>query len=327
MQQMENQFSDGTEREPDVLRAEVVDVEPGSPWAWPQPRPRPPRRHGWHVPAVLFGLTCLSTLWIGTVIGDNHTGLLAALASGLRYAAPLMTILLCHEMGHFIQARRYGVAASLPYFVPLPLPPFGTLGAVIFMEPRIGGRKALFDIGISGPLAGLVPALIFCVLGLYLTEPVAVIPAVKDGGNLQIYSPLIFRALFDWILGPMFADVPINVGMLHPMAFAGWVGLFITSLNLIPIGQLDGGHVLYAILRRRAHAVASTLLLVAILLVMLDLPHLWQWTLMLVLLLLMGPIHPPTANDDEPLGIGRMILGWLTLAFIIVGFTPVPLHP
>ena len=115
--------------------------------------------------------------------------------------------------------------------------------------------------------------------------------------------------------------------MLHPMAFAGWVGLFITSLNLIPIGQLDGGHVLYAILRRRAHSVATALLLAAIFLVVLDWQHLWQWTVMLLLLLLIGPIHPPTANDEEPLGAVRIVLGWLTLAFIFVGFTPIPLHP
>jgi membrane-associated protease RseP (regulator of RpoE activity) len=111
--------------------------------------------------------------------------------------------------------------------------------------------------------------------------------------------------------------------VLHPVAMAGWVGLFITSLNLIPIGQLDGGHVLYALLRRKAHKVATLLLFSAVLVVILH--GLWQWSVMLLLLLVMGPIHPPTANDDEPLGMGRIILGWLTLAFIIVGFTPMPI--
>ena len=112
-----------------------------------------------------------------------------------------MTILVCHEMGHFLQAHRYGVYASLPYFIPMPAPPFGTLGAVIAMEPRIGGRKALFDIGITGPLAGLVPTLIFCVLGLYLTEPKA-IPAIDHRSRLAVGCPLLFRALCTWSSAP-----------------------------------------------------------------------------------------------------------------------------
>jgi membrane-associated protease RseP (regulator of RpoE activity) len=122
-----------------------------------------------------------------------------------------------------------------------------------------------------------------------------------------------------------FGSLPPNYALgLDPMAFAGWVGLFITSLNLIPIGQLDGGHILYALLRKKAHKVATALLLAALFVVIWDWDRLWQWTLMLFLLLMMGPAHPPTANDEEPLGVGRYILGWLTLAFIFVGFTPVP---
>ena len=327
MQQMDNPINDQAGTEPEIIQAEVVEDELGTSRPWQQARPprlpRPQRRLG--LPLALFAATCLSTLLVGTQIGDRADWLTNWLA-GLRYAVPVMTILLCHEMGHFLQARRWGVYASLPYFIPVPVPPFGTFGAVIAMEPRIGGRKALFDIGITGPLAGLVPTLIFCVLGLYLTEAKA-IPPEKFRSSLAVGCPLLFRAMCTWRFGPLPADFPINVGMLHPMAFAGWVGLFITSLNLIPIGQLDGGHVLYAILRRRAHSVATGLLVAAIFLVVLDFQHLWQWTVMLLLLLLIGPIHPPTANDGEPLGAGRTILGWLTLAFILVGFTPIPLPP
>jgi membrane-associated protease RseP (regulator of RpoE activity) len=112
---------------------------------------------------------------------------------------------------------------------------------------------------------------------------------------------------------------------LHPMAFAGWVGLLVTSLNLIPIGQLDGGHVLYALLREKANRVASFLLFLAIVLVILNFRELSGWLLMLLLLLKLGPTHPPTADDSEPLGAVRIVLGWLTLAFIIVGFTPTPI--
>jgi membrane-associated protease RseP (regulator of RpoE activity) len=248
-------------------------------------------------------------------------GLRQGLLEGLKYAVPLMTILVCHEMGHFIQARRNGVYASYPYFIPLPLSPLGTLGAVIAMEARVGHRRALFDIGITGPLAGLVPTLIFCLLGLqwsHYGKPII------HPGEMQFGEPLLFRWLADWVVGPRPNGFDL---MIHPMAFAGWVGLLITSLNLIPIGQLDGGHILYALLRRKAHIVARLLLFGALVGVVWQFfsQHQVAWLLMVVLLMIMGPVHPPTANDDEPLGWGRYVLGWLTLAFIIVGFTPNPI--
>jgi membrane-associated protease RseP (regulator of RpoE activity) len=262
----------------------------------------------------------LSTLMAGM---DNATGVegwWATLLHGLRYAVPVMTILICHEMGHFIQAYRYGVYASFPYFLPMPLPPLGTLGAVIAMEPRMGHRKALFDIGITGPLAGLVPTLIFLIIGLHHSKFI-----ILDNNNqgFVLGAPLLFRFLIDWILGAWPIGQVID---LDPIAVAGWVGLLVTSLNLIPIGQLDGGHILYALLRQKARKVATLLLFSALFLVIWKWEYLKSWTLMIILLLIMGPIHPPTADDEEPLGIGRTILGWVTLAFIFVGFTPVPLR-
>ena len=135
-------------------------MSPGAPWEWQEVRPVRPRRR-WRLPLLLFVATCLSTL----LAGGGDTGIVegwrAGLLMGLRYAVPVMTILVCHEMGHFLQAYRYGVYASFPYFIPMPFPPLGTLGAVIAMEPRVGHRRALFDIGITGPLAGLVPTMIF----------------------------------------------------------------------------------------------------------------------------------------------------------------------
>ena len=130
---------------------------------------RPRRR--WRLPLLLFVATCLSTLLAGASDQAAAEGWLAGMLSGLRYAVPVMTILICHEMGHFIQAHRYGVYASFPYFIPMPFSPLGTLGAVIAMEPRVGHRRALFDIGITGPLAGLVPTLIFLVIGLQHSQP------------------------------------------------------------------------------------------------------------------------------------------------------------
>lgn len=251
------------------------------------------------LPVVLFVLTCWSTYFAG----------------GWIFAVSLLTILLCHEFGHFLQARRYGVPASLPYFIPLPISPIGTMGAVIGMQPGIGDRKSLFDIAITGPLAGLVPAMLFSVLGLYLSEVEVenVLPAAGLG------APLLFHWLVEWILGPVPEGHAV---VLHPLAFAGWVGIFVTALNLIPIGQLDGGHILYALLRRRAHVVAMLLLLAAVAGVVAF--GYWGWTLMLLLLLLIGPRHPPTADDYAELGTVRLVLGWVALPFILIGFTPEP---
>lgn len=287
--------------------------------------PRRPIRRWVALPLFLFVATWLSTLVAGglghalAVAAENGiaAGMAAGLVEGMKFAVPLMTILIFHEMGHFLQARRHGVYASFPFFIPMPISPLGTLGAVIAMEPRIGDRKALFDIGITGPLAGLVPTLIFCVAGLHWSEY-----AVPPEGSLIFGDPLLFQWLTESVLGPRPAGHEV---LVHPMAFAAWAGLLVTSLNLIPIGQLDGGHILYALLRRKAHPVATGLLLSAMLLIAFNFALYGPWLLMLLLLIALGPKHPPTRNDHVRLGPVRILLGWLTLAFIIVGFTPQPI--
>jgi membrane-associated protease RseP (regulator of RpoE activity) len=315
MQEMDNSLHHDEEDDPEIIRAEIVDeMEPGAPWEWREVRPVRRQRRVL-VPVILFVGTCLSTLVVG--LGDFREGWLPAIVFGLRYAVPVMTILVCHEMGHFIQAYRYGVYASLPYFIPMPFSPLGTFGAVIAMEPRMGHRRALFDIGISGPLAGLVPTFIFLIVGLQHSK------VVPPGAHGWVFGePLMFQWLASYFLKPVPEGFDV---VLDPMALAGWVGLLVTSLNLIPIGQLDGGHVLYALLRDRANRVASFLLFLALVVVVLNFREYGNWTLILILLLIMGPVHPPTADDEEPLGIVRTVLGWLTLAFIVVGFTPTPL--
>ena len=263
---------------------EVVDERPPAPDY---------RRH-----ILLFFATCATTFLVG----------------GPWYCLALMTILLCHEFGHYVQARRYHVPASLPYFIPMPLPPLGTMGAVITMHRRIPNRKALFDIGITGPLAGLVPAIICCVVGLQ-NASIARVPA----GESVFGDPLLLKYLVYLRFGSLPAGYDV---LLNPLLFAGWVGIFITGLNLIPIGQLDGGHVLYALLKQRAHLVATVILYAAIIGVVLT--GNWGWSLMLLLLIFIGPKHPPTADDDAPLGPGRVVLGWITLAMMFVTFTPQP---
>lgn len=270
---------------------EVVEEAPP-----PQPQPYRPR---WRLPLLLFLATCASTYYVGGPI----------------YALCLMTILVCHEMGHFIQARRYGVYASLPFFIPVPVKPIGTMGAVIGMSSSITNRRALFDIGISGPLAGLVPTIIFCTLGLIYDSHLG----RNDPYAMQFGEPLLFK-LLTWLrYGSISEHQAVYIGS---MTLAGWVGLLITALNLFPIGQLDGGHVLYALLRRKAHW-AATLILVGAIAAVIVFQYYW-WTLMLVLLMVMGPRHPPTVNDELPLGTWRTVLGWATLAFLALGFTPNP---
>jgi membrane-associated protease RseP (regulator of RpoE activity) len=300
----------------------IVELAPPPP-QWPPMVDRQPRRRVL-VPLTLFIATCISTVFAGgwpeaLEIGQRFgvaAGLRASLLEGLKYAVPVMTILLCHELGHFLQARRYGVYASFPYFIPMPFSSIGTFGAVIGMDARMGHRRALFDIGITGPLAGLLPSLAFCVVGLQWSY---FGPPPKDTLEPALGSSLLFSQLVALVKGQAGAGEVLH---LHPMAFAAWVGLLITSVNLLPIGQLDGGHILYALLRRKAQTVGTLFLVLAIGLVIYF--GLWIWTVMLLFLLWMGPVHPPTANDDEPLGAGRIVLGWAMLAFIPFGIPPVP---
>jgi len=286
-------------RYPDVIIVDASRAPETTPAAEPPVRPRLRRRRLW-LPPVLFAATCLTTYLMG----------------GLSYSIAIMTILTCHEMGHFLQALRYRVPATLPYFIPMPLPPIGTMGAVIAMHPGMGNRRSLFDIAVTGPLAGLVPALFCCWYGLTLSH---VVP--QDGSLLSLGEPILFQWLKYAYFGPLAAGEDVK---LHAIAYAGWVGILITAINLVPISQLDGGHILYALLRKRSHVVAEALLLAAVVAVIVG--HYWGWTVMLILVALIGPKHPPTANDDMPLGVGRTVLGWLALAFLIVGFTPQPFN-
>lgn len=236
--------------------------------------------------------------------------------SGLWFSVPLMTILSCHELGHYLQMRRYRVYSTLPYFIPIPLPPFGTLGAVIQMDSRVPNIKALFDIGISGPLAGLVPTVIFLFIGL----PLSTTQVYCSPNELVFGEPLLIQ----WLSALFFDRSTGEILHLHPIAMAAWTGIFLTSLNLFPLGQLDGGHIFYALLRHRAAPIATIIFMVIALLVIIF--GQWNWCLMIILVLLMGISHPPTCNDSLPLGKPRMILGCLTLAFVLIGFTPFPVR-
>lgn len=271
----------------------------------------PPSPQRLILPLLLFLATCVSTYFVWDLL----------------YAVTLMLILSVHELGHFLQARRHRVPASLPYFIPMPISVFGTFGAIIAMRSRVPNRRALFDIAVTGPLAGLVVAVAATVVGLYMST---VLPRDHLTRGIMLGEPLIFKCLGYFIFGALEEGEDIR---LHPIAYAGWVGIFITALNLWPIGQLDGGHILYSLMRRKAHVIAEVLLLGATAAVLLTMAlqrlgvgwgSYWFWLPMLLILSLMGPRHPPTANDQVPLGPGRVLLGWLALLFVPVGFTPAP---
>lgn len=285
---------------------------------------------------ILFGATCLSTFsagmfpgsmgmdldfWLGVLVGaarptaDQWRELLL---NGATYSAALMGILVCHEMGHYLQSLRYRVPATPPLFIPMPfVSPFGTMGAIILQAPGKGDRKAIFDIAVSGPLAGLLMTLPILYLGLKDAKTAVFDPAHR---SIVYGDPLILKWLATAINGPL----PPNTDYtLNPLLFAGWIGLLITSLNLVPIGQLDGGHLAYCLLgKRRSHLLSRVAVVLAIF-------YMWwtgEWTFLafIMLILISGTKHPPTANDEAPIGVARYIIGWLTLAFLLVGFSPQP---
>jgi len=305
---------------------------------------RPPRRR---TAVILFLITCASTIYAGTgqfvapkttinpatgkaepiIVVEPETQQKSmvvdwrrSLLNGLTYAIAVMVMLAAHEAGHYLQAVRYRVPASLPLFIPMPIGPLGTMGAVIFQQPGVADRKSLFDIAISGPLAGLAVALPLNWWGIQHSEILTMKPGSEGWTN-----PRLVEWMIGWIHRPLLPGEDI---LLNPILFAGWVGIFITALNLVPIGQLDGGHILFCLLGRKAHWIARYLYLGFVGFVVLKViqghAEYSAWTLMLILVWFMGTEHPPTANDDVPLGPVRIVLGWLTLAFILVGFVPSP---
>ena len=289
----------------------------------PRPRRLNPRPG---LALFLFLATCLSTIFAGGSLADftpemtNTEMFQAFLTSGLQFSAALMAILIAHEMGHFLQAVRHRVPATLPFFIPMPISPFGTMGAVIVKASGYAHRRALFDIAITGPLAGLVLTIPITWWGM---QSVTIVDLPDDPQTaVMIYGdPLLMQWMIEWIHGPL---KPGQDVLLNPLLFAGWVGIFITALNLLPIGQLDGGHILYTLIGRPAHFIAVAFLAAAAGYMIFTGD--WAFTVLLVLLVLMGPLHPPTTDDTVPLGIIRHLLGWLTLAFLIIGLTPTPIR-
>lgn len=264
-------------------------------------------------PILLFLATFASTLAAGSYLaGGNPLARPGDLLLGLMFNVPLLSILGVHELGHYTAARMHRVDVTPPFF--LPAPSFiGTFGAFIRIRSPLPTRNALFDVGVAGPLAGAVVAIPVLMIGLGMSE---IRPAALTGG-VPLGESLIFKAAARAVLGAVPEGFDV---VLHPVAFAGWIGLFVTMLNLIPAGQLDGGHIAYAVFGDRyaeiARLVPYALLLMGIL---------WSgWFVWSVLLFLLGTRHPRPLEDDLPLSPRRRLLGGGAGLLFLLCFSPNP---
>jgi membrane-associated protease RseP (regulator of RpoE activity) len=318
-----------------VFRAERSEPAPlaGDPFEYVQ-RPRARFQHRWRTHILLFLLTLVTTTLVGADRYERFLedfgrtpvslGIWNSIVHGFWYSATLLGILAAHEMGHYVACRRYRVDATLPFFLPLfiPLPvlQIGTLGAVIRIREAFPTRKVLFDVGVAGPIAGfvvLVPALF---IGMYMST---LTTSPDPQGLLIIGKPLLFRAARWLVFGPIPDGSIVN---LHPMVFAAWFGMLATALNLLPFGQLDGGHITYATMGRLSTPISMATFASAVVVTFFVRNWLLLTILMLVMLVLFGPRHPPVINEYEPLDAGRRTVAVFALAMLILCFTPIPVE-
>lgn len=290
--------------------------------------PRRPKKRPW-VHAVLFLLTVLTT----TLTGAEHYGAFLSqfgaqsvelswglVWRGLWYSGTVLAILGAHEMGHYLACRYYRIDATLPYFIPFYGILTGTFGAIIRIREPILHKRALFDIGIAGPIAGFVVAVPALWLGLWLSNAV---PLPADFAGLSLGEPLLFRAATAAVWGPLPDGLALN---MHPMAFAAWFGLLATALNLFPIAQLDGGHISYAVFGPRSTLITYASLAIAVTLTTISLSWL-VWTVMIVaMLFLAGPRHPRVMDEVVPLDRTRRWLAVFALVMFVLCFTPAPIE-
>ncbi|MFC2157958.1 site-2 protease family protein [Acidobacteriota bacterium] len=245
----------------------------------------------------------------GRVVFDPEIILLSLL-----YAVVLIVILLGHELGHFLTCRKYGVNATLPFFIPAPSL-IGTMGAFIKIRSPINRKNQLFDIGVAGPLVSFILGIPALAVGLYFSK---FVPSMPQEGSITFGEPLILKLIGGIIL----KDAPPNVDMvLHPVAFAGWVGVLVTALNLFPIGQLDGGHVVYSLIGQRAKKLSRILLLVFVVMGI----FFWiGWFIWALLISFLGLRHPQLMDEHIPLSRGRKWVAFLVLVIFVLSFFPDP---
>ncbi len=318
---------------PSVLRMDLLPP-PGTSASTPAERPR------WAMAIALFvatvaTATTVSPAWYLATRTDKIAPFEAWLSPGLvrwtwsssevwqlglKVALPALFILLCHELGHYVACRLYGIRATLPYFIPAPFG-FGSLGAFIRIHSALRNRRELFDVGFAGPLAGFVALVPWLLYGMAHSTPVVLAQLAPGAAGSELLVPgrSLAMQLAAWPFhGWLGSDVVLD---LHPFALGAWIGLFATALNLLPLGQLDGGHILYAAVGRWQHRLAWPLWGALALLSVL-----WQgWAVWCVLLLWMRVKHPPVFDENEPLDARRRGWALVALALLVLCFMPVPL--
>jgi membrane-associated protease RseP (regulator of RpoE activity) len=332
-----------SEPTPPTVSSTLEYFRPMPEWAPPAPKPR------YWLHALLLLATCFTTLVTGARMQYNFQHNRPALSlsdepihgetipifpaawfrshperllGGLPFMATVMLFFLAHEMGHYLYCRRYGVYATPPFFIPMPLTPIGTMGAVILIRSRIRSRTALFDIGIAGPIAGFVVAVAVLVMSLAWSKPMhpGSGPAEYDLGYPLIFH-LAHRFMVSMNLLRGSAALPLDRVLLHPTAIAAWVGMLATSLNLLPGGQLDGGHIVFSI-APRAHKLVSRL---TILILLPMAYYLWVgWFVWAILLQVSSLRHPQVAEWPRVSG-GRMWLGLFALLMLALTLMPAPM--
>lgn len=270
---------------------------------------------------ILFAATALSMITAYNLM-QYQTAIFrdfSLMTEGVYFALALLPILLFHEFGHYIAARLHKANVSLPYFIPAPTA-IGTLGAIIKSKSPFRDRRQLFDVGSSGPLAGFVITVVVLIIGFSTNRPVE-IPEL-EGGESFIYlgESLIFGFLKVMFVPPVPEGYQLG---LSPLIFAGWVGLFVTMINLMPVGQLDGGHIIYALFGKRIQFYLAIVVFVGMLILGYWWPGWFLWAFLAAVIIKLK--HPPTLDDSVPLTRGRIILGWISILLFILTFMPVPL--
>lgn len=317
----------------DPVREEPLALPPEFVWL-----PRPKFQDRRWLNGLLLLLTIVSTTFFGIMhwlefasqarLSVEHLGWSSLVIRGFWYSGTLLAILGCHELGHYLACRYYDVDASLPFFLPAPIMT-GTLGAFIRIREPIPSKRMLFDIGIAGPIAGFVVAVPALFMGLLMSTvvpspPVEVVGFFGQSDALQLGEPPLFK-LAGWLVAGHLGDgYTFN---LHPVAFAAWFGMIATFLNLFPLGQLDGGHISYAVLGQRSSNVTIAAILGAVILTIFS-PGLFVWTgLMILMLWRFGRHHPRTFDEAVPLDNSRKVLALLAVVIFLLCFTPAPIQP
>ena len=262
---------------------------------------------------LLFLATVVTTTAVGTLMSENPDSM-SGLLQGMSFSLTIILILGIHEFAHYFTARSWGIDVTLPYFIPAPIPPIGTFGAVIKMKSSIPSRRALIDVGASGPIAGFLASMIAGYIGLNLSKVVS----TGSEGMFYLGDPMIFKFIAFITTGGL--DQSQDV-LLHPVAFAAWIGFFVTALNLLPIGQLDGGHILFAI-SPRVHELVRRIRIP--LLILLGISFWSGWYVWAVLSLFFGRAHPYPDRMDSSIGGLRSAIA---AAAVVIFFMCIMLQP